>query len=161
MLSRPLAFACSFIISLSAFFFLHAAAAQDFGGLDGIWEGTLNVVKAPGWSYSQTNPTRETRLVIRGNSAQAFQFQQGKILEIKPGKFKIERLETNAIIFAINSGSDSDGKWVQNWLYAVTEKDRDTLIVNLYAMANNLAMPLSNSSSKWSMAATGELKRVK
>jgi len=145
------------LVSCAAF----PSAAQDFGGLDGSWEGTLTNVQGPGWFFPATQPTKKVKLVIQGNSAQAFQVRDDKFVEIKPGKFKVERVKTNAIVFAVDTGSDSDGTWVQNWLYAVTEKDRGTLIVNFYAMANNLNMPLSNSSSKWTTAATGELKRVK
>ena len=151
-------------VAAAAALFTYAAcpaAAQDFRGLDGQWEGTLTNVQGPGWFFSATQPTKWVKLVIEGNAARAYYMRDDKVVEIKPGKFKVERLKTNAIVFAVDTGADSDGQWVQNWLYAVTEKDRDTLIVNFYAMANNLNTPLSSSSSKWTSAATGELKRAK
>ena len=36
-------------------------------------------------------------------------------VEVKPGKFKVERTATNMIAFAIDSGEDKDGVWVETW----------------------------------------------
>jgi hypothetical protein len=145
--------------ALTTCIIFRSSSAQDFRGLDGVWEGSLTYVEGPGWSKI-SNPTRWTKLAIQGNSAQAFYKNDNKVVEIKPGAFKIERLRTNAIIFAVDTGTDADGRWVQNWVYAITEKDSDTLIVNLFSMANNLNTPLSSPASKWTAAATGELKRA-
>jgi hypothetical protein len=159
--TTPMALAWFLIIALAECALPQPSAAQDFGGLNGTWEGSLNYVQGPGLAVSKTTTSKWTKLIIAENSARAFYMKDNNIIEIKPGKFKIERAMTNAIVFAVDTGKDSDGTWVQNWLYALTEKDHDTLIVNHLAMANNLNVPLSNSSSKWSSAATGELKRVK
>jgi hypothetical protein len=157
----------SVLIRLCLFALLTSAAmclpcfAQDFGDLDGTWEGTLSFVPGLGWWFKQGDSARETKVIIRGNTARLFQQEGGTFVERKPERLKIERLMTNAIIFAIDSGRDKDGTWVQNTVYAVTQKDHDALIVNVYTMANNLNKPPSAAFSKWSAAATGELKRMK
>jgi len=80
--------------------------------------------------------------------------------EVKPGRFKVERVAANMIVFAIDSGKDNEGVWVETWAFAITQKDRNTLITNLYRVVNNTDLPLNIDYSKFSSAKAGELKRV-
>jgi hypothetical protein len=61
---------------------------------------------------------------------------------------------------AIDSGKDNDGVWVETWAFVITQKDRNTLITNLYRVVNNTDLPLNIDYSKFSSAKAGELKRV-
>src|SRR5262249_25312490 len=99
------------------------------------------------------------RLIISGDTARVF---AGKDLtrEIKPGKFKAETFDTNAVIFASNSGHDNEGTWIETWAFVVTVKDHDTLITNHFRVVNNVDLPPTSDHSKFSKGYSGELKRI-
>jgi hypothetical protein len=80
--------------------------------------------------------------------------------EVKPGRFKVDRLATNFIVYAIDSGNDKDGMWVETWAFVITQKDGNTLITNLFRVVNNTDVPLDKDNSRFSSAKTGELKRI-
>lgn len=98
-------------------------------------------------------------MIVGDDRAQEFTGENFE-LEAKPGKFKVERTATNMIIFETDSGEDNDGIWVETWAFVMTQKDRDTLITNFYRVVNNTEMPVNARDSKFSIAKTGELKRV-
>jgi hypothetical protein len=54
---------------------------------------------------------------------------------------------------------DNEGTWVETWVFAVTQKDRETLIAGFLRLVNNNDLPLSVDHSKFSGAETGELQR--
>jgi len=60
----------------------------------------------------------------------------------------------------MNTGRDDDGQFVETWVLAVTQKDRNTLISNLLWVMNNNNLPLTVDYSKFSLAGVGELRRV-
>ncbi|OAF08132.1 hypothetical protein AYJ54_15430 [Bradyrhizobium centrolobii] len=133
------------------------AQAQDFGPVNGTWEGSLGPISGPG--LSESNKPLPIRMIVRDEAAQVFTGENFND-EVKSGRFKVERVATNMIIFAIDSGTDNDGLWVETWAFVITQKDRNTLITNLYRVVNNTDVPLNLDFSKFSSAKTGELKRV-
>jgi len=60
------------------------------GNIDGTWEGDLSVVHGPGLQ-ARDYPPQRWRFVIHGDSARAFILRDGKVQEIKSGKFKMQR----------------------------------------------------------------------
>ncbi len=135
---------------------LWRAAAEDFGSLDGTWEGDLKSVDLTGEGKATTS---WRRIIIQDGQARVFYKRDEKINEVKPGKFRVERQLTNAVIVAIDSGNDNEGTWVETWAFAVTQKDKNTLITNFMRQVNNINLPLSVGHSKFSAVATGELSR--
>jgi hypothetical protein len=133
------------------------AEAQDFGPVNGTWEGSLGPVSGPGL-FASDKPLL-IRIIVRDEGGQVFTGENFND-EVKPGRFKVERVATNMIVFAIDSGKDNDGVWVETWAFVVTQKDRNTLITNLYRVVNNTDLPLNIDHSKFSSAKAGELKRV-
>jgi hypothetical protein len=125
--------------------------------VDGTWEGTLGIVVGPG--LSTKGDTLPIRLIVKRRTAQVF-VGNDMTREVKPGKFKVEQFGPNAVISAHDTGQDNDGTWVETWALVVTLKDSKTLITNYYRVVNNLDMPLSKSSSKFSKGYSGELKRM-
>ena len=138
---------------------LRTVQAEDFGSIEGTWEGELSYLNGPGLSVPQ-DQTAHYRITIRGKRAKAFIWKQGLIAEMKPGEFRLERFQTNVLVFAMDSGQDYDGTWIETLLFAMTQKDRNTLIANFSRVVNNKDLPLSVAYSKFSMIATGELKRA-
>src|SRR5687767_681148 len=123
--------------------------AQHFGPVNGTWEGSLGPVSGPGL-FASDKPL-PIRMIIRDEGPQVFTGENFNV-EAKPGKFKIDRVATNMIVFAIDSGEDNDGVWVETWAFVVTQKDRNSLITNFYRVVNNTDLPLSNDHSKFSSA---------
>ena len=147
-----LAIACNLLILIPG-----QAPAQDFGPVNGTWEGSLGPVSGPGLGAS--NEPLPIRMIVRDKVAQVFTGENFND-EVKFGKFKVERVATNLIIFAIDSGKDNDGVWVETWVFVITQKDRNTLITNFYRVVNNTDLPPNLDYSKFSSAKAGELKRV-
>jgi hypothetical protein len=146
------------ILAVAVFFCTLAPdepVAQDFGSLDGTWEGQMKFVDIQG---NGKTGTYMLRLVIKDQGARVFNIKDGEASEIK-GKYEVHRLLTNAVIFQINSGQDNEGRWVETWVFVVTQKDRNTLITHWLRVVNNNNLPLSVDHSKFSVAATGDLVR--
>ena len=136
--------------------------SADFGGLDGAWEGDLTFLQ--GATPHQTQPkTGRYRITIQGTTVRVYVILSDDVREVKSGRFHMEDLMTNAVIFAIfatDSGKDDEGTWVRHWMFSLTEKDKDTLLVNLSRMVNNVDLPLTSDHSKFANEAIGELRRV-
>jgi hypothetical protein len=138
-------------------------SAQDFGPLDGTWQGQLKWLdtgdgRRHGDAFTQ-------KIIIQGQGARVFRFKGEQAEEItwdatKEWPFQVQRKLTNAVVFAINSGRDDDGLYVETWVFALTQKDRNTLIASLSWVMNNNNLPLSVDYSKFSLAAKGELHRM-
>jgi hypothetical protein len=78
--------------------------------------------------------------------------------EVKPGAFHIVRLMTNAVIYAVDSGRDDEGTWVETWVFTVTQENGTTLLTNFARQVNNVDLPLSRDHSKFTKEAAGELQ---
>jgi hypothetical protein len=148
------------LVCLIAISFASIAAAPatepDFGPVNGVWEGSLGPVNGGG--LARSDKPLPVRLTIQGSTARVF-VGAGFGDEVKPGNFVVQRLMTNLVVYAMDSDSDDDGTWVESWVFALTQKDRNTLIANFYRVVNNLNVPLSNTQSKFSVGMTGELRR--
>src|SRR5215813_6746249 len=138
---------------------LHAprpAGAEDFGSVNGTWEGRLYPAFGPGLIASDA--PLPIRIVVQDEKAQVFTGDDFTI-EAKPGAFKAERLATSMVIFSMDSGRDHDGVWVATWAFVVTQKNHDTLITNFYRVVNNTGLPTTAENGRLSTAKAGELKR--
>jgi hypothetical protein len=133
------------------------ARAQNFGPLDGTWEGELTTVDA---SQPDRHDRNWRRIVIKDYQAHVFYRDKGgQIVEVKPGKFQAQKLLTNAVIAAIDTGTDNEGRWVESWVFAVTQKDPRTLMVRFARVVNNINLPLTIGHSKFGALAEGEMVR--
>jgi hypothetical protein len=138
-------------------------SAQDFGPLDGTWQGQMKWLDMG--NRGRHGDAFTQRIIIQGQGARVFRFKGEQTDEItwdatKEWQFQVQRKGTNAVISAINSGRDDDGLFVETWVFALTQKDRNTLISSLLWVMNNNNLPLTKDYSKFSLAATGELQRV-
>lgn len=149
------------VVGVAMIFAMLPARAEDLGTLDGTWEGNLAVVTVP----TSLGPGRPytVRIVIAGGNARVFAHDTigGPFQEVKPGVFKVARVGPNGVIVAIEKGHDDEGTWVETWTFAVTLKQRNTLIANFYRIVNNVDLPLTVDHSKFSEAQAGELVRAK
>lgn len=136
--------------------------SQDFGPIEGTWEGSLSYLKGEGLRNPEWPPDF-WRLMIQANSVRVF-FKRGgnteEVKEVKPGKYKIERYMTNVIIFSIDSGRDDDSVWVETEAFLLTQKAPNVMVGALTGAVNNVDLPIDQDISKFVYAATGEFHRL-
>jgi hypothetical protein len=144
---------------LLASLWANKGAAQDLGSIDGVWEGTLDWVHAPGLQ-TRENPAQVWRIVLQGNTAKMFIVRDGKLEEVYPGTWKVERLETNVLIHAIASGGSRGDRWINSMSFNLLKRDRDTLGVVRSGAVNNAGTPLTSDISKYFAVQTGNFHRV-
>ena len=135
------------------------ARAADFGSLNGTWEGALAGINGAGVSTAPAD-FGQMRIVIRDGIAQVFLKHNNDLEEVKPGDFQVVHYLTNAVVMSIDTGHDQDGQWVESWVFTVTQKDANTLLVQFCRQVNNLDMPANAKGSKFTIAAAGELRRI-
>lgn len=121
--------------------------------LDGTWEGTIKISDDP-------EDSLKLRLLIDQRSARVWTYANEDWLEVKAGEFHIDRHKSNAVIYATDSGADSDGTWVETWAIIATPRSTEELQVVWSRAVNNLALSLDNKSSKFSSHASGVLSRA-
>jgi hypothetical protein len=121
--------------------------SADFGGLDGSWEGELTFLQEATLHQTKAK-TGRYRITIQGTSVRVYFILSDDVREIKSGKFHMEDLMTNAVIFATDSGKDNEGTWVETWVFSLTEKDKDTLLGNFSRMVNNIDLPLTSAIAR-------------
>jgi hypothetical protein len=130
--------------------------------LNGTWEGELSPVDYRNTGIADLSKLAPARLqmIIKGSRARVqIKSNDGKLEEVKPGEFRVARRISNAAVIAIDSGEDDDGTWVETWLFAITAKDNDTLLVQLVRQVNNINLPVTVDYSKFACTWAGELKR--
>jgi hypothetical protein len=124
----------------------------------GTWEGSLGYVKAEGLRNSDWAP--ETwRLIIGDRVVQVFNISRND-KEVKPGKFTINRYKTNTLIFAMDSGTDEDGVWIETECFVLTEARPNILSATLSGAVNNENLPRNQELSSFHYVATGQFHRV-
>lgn len=155
--THPVKKRTGFAAAVVLLFSFHAqlVIAQDTSALNGTWEGKLTYVDLPG-DQEMKGASIEYRVVIGVETARVFAGEKRTPLP----NMLMSRLKTNALIYFLATGRDSDGVWVETQVFAVTLKDKNTLMVRFYRVVNNNDMPATAKGSKWSFAASGELQRA-
>ena len=113
-----------------------SARAQDTGALDGTWEGTLTRIHGAGLD-PKDYPEQTWRIAVQGETVRMFIQRDGKFLEIKPGKFRMIRDLNNTLIYSLDSGSDSDGPWIETEVWSILKKSPTTLGITFAGAINN------------------------
>ena|SRR5579872_6845496 len=133
------------------------SVGRDGESFEGTWEGKLEVIgRGPNKDPDADERTKAAygkspfKITIHGQRADVY-FGE---MEVKPASFQAQVLMTNAVVFASSTGEDQDGKWVETWDFALTQKNSEALIVCFSRVVNNL------SGSKFFVLATGELHRA-
>lgn len=122
--------------------------------LDGWWDGTIK--------KTDEGPDNDLqlRLAINGDQIRVWVVHSGQWIEAKPGSFRISRYMSNAVIYAMDSGEDDDGTWVESWGLLVTLRSPDELLITWSRLVNNIDAPLDHEFSKFSVQASGVLSRT-
>jgi hypothetical protein len=138
------------------------SAGRDAGSFEGTWEGKLEVADS-GWNKGSDPKRTKTayeessfKITIHGQNVRVYFGET----EIKPDLFHAQIYMTNAVVFASSAGDDRDGKWVETWDFALTQKNSETLIVCFSRVVNNLDIAEEKTGSKFGLLAAGEFHRT-
>lgn len=121
--------------------------------LNGVWQGKIAIDNA-------REEALECRLNIADDKASVWIAMQGQWREAKSGTFHLNAHKSNAVIFSNDSGTDTDGAWVESWVFVVTLSDNDELLVEWSRVVNNLDMPKSVKGSKFTVHGSGTVRRL-
>lgn len=136
------------------------ASAQDLNAAQGSWEGTLTQVAVPGLR-KKLYPPQVWRMVIEGDKVRMFiRGANNGFSEVKPGKFKVSQFKTNALVYSLDSGEDSDGGWIETESWLLLQKNPDALGV-LYTGAVKNPKSADPELLNFFTVRTGEFRRVK
>ncbi|MEA2570856.1 MAG: hypothetical protein QOI24_2857 [Acidobacteriota bacterium] len=122
----------------------------------GEWSGKLPWVKvAPG----STSTGLELKVAFSGSDVKVFMRHEDAWIEVKPGLFKVARLDETAVVSVLDSGSDFDGKWIESWSLTLMRISDDEAVVTFSRTVNNRDMPGTLAWRTFSTAAEGRMKR--
>jgi hypothetical protein len=132
------------------------------GSLDGAWEGTLHDIAGRGLDVVPNQPPGVFRIFLQDEIVQIFIRESDAFVEVKPGRFTVQRRGSNAIISSIDNdpGSPLGSSWVETWTFAVTLKDTNTLIVNYLRVVNNNQLEATVDGARFTLMRTGEFQRI-
>jgi hypothetical protein len=135
------------------------SGASSCDALQGTWEGTfpIHVTTADG---ATADDQLTVRLMLSGERPKVFIVEHGSSTEAKRGSFAARCLGPSAVVHAIDSAEDADGRWVESWVLAVTARDRGELLVRWIRMVNNVALPVTTPHSRFSAEGVGVLRSV-
>jgi hypothetical protein len=151
-----------FLLMATGILFSRPVAARDIDSFDGTWEGKLEVVDGT----SKKDESFERTKAAYGKSSFKITMHRQRAsvyfgeAEAKPGKFRAQIYMTNAVVFASDTGEDNDGRWVETWNFAMTQKNPETLIVVFSRVVNNLDVPGQPHRNKFFVVAVGEFRRM-
>lgn len=123
----------------------------------GTWHGTLDPYSAP--HYEDADSFLHTiRIVIKPNRvAQVFTLENGKRDELKQDTFAVEHYGPHAIVVSTTSGKDSDGTWVESYVFTLDHLTPDELVVYSTRIVNNLDMRPGQPHRQFAFGHTGIL----
>lgn len=129
---------------------------------EGTWEGVLERSRVPDQYRveSSLNPHFAVRIVVHDGKAHVFYNKNDAWLEVKAGSFALLQRSTNAVLVSITSGVDTDGTWVESWVFTLAPLAPDELRGYFQRLVNNADMERSKKDAVWGAFASGELKRV-
>jgi hypothetical protein len=130
---------------------------QQAADFDGVWRGRIHFDKEALLTATSTPEVGLSyRIEISGSVVRVSLDQDGLFSEVMPGAFHIAPVMKNAVIF----GSQYSAGWTETWVFVVTQKEPNTLIVNFTRVVNNNGVPLGDPDSKFSTRGVGDFQRV-
>ena len=118
----------------------------------GLWNGTLI-------DPSDAQNRVQLRLDLDQKVPHVWSVERQQWVEAKPGKFQISRHSGSAVIYAMDSGRDEDGAWVETWVLNTALRSRGELLIEWTRVVSNVDLPASSKSRIFSQHATGTLTR--
>jgi len=135
------------------------ARAAESVSFNGSWQGKIFFDKETFLAETST-PTSglDIRIKVADEVVRVFFVTPTGPEESMVGAYHIAPAHENAVIYATEVAQD--GPWVETNVFVVTQKDKDTWIVQYVRVVNNVHLPLSERDSKFAARGAGEFKRV-
>ncbi len=106
----------------------------------GSWQGTLGGYSAPHFEDGASSPLTVKIIIKPKRVAQVFTLASGKWEELKPNTFAVEHYGPHAIVVSTTSGKDSDGTWVETYVFTLASTSPGQLVAYALRTVNNLDM---------------------
>jgi hypothetical protein len=91
---------------------------------------------------------------------QVFQKPASQWIEVKAGKFKMEKLNQTVSVTTLDTGWDFDGEWTEAWTLQLLRLGRDEARVSFLRTVNNPHMPSGISWRAFSSLSEGTARRT-
>lgn len=124
----------------------------DFGGE---WIVAVKWDKA-----SNTAPEDSYKINVDGTHARVFVRSGKDWLEVKRGKFAVQKHEQSLRVSATDEGWDFDGKWIETWTFDLLRTGANEAFVTYLRTVNNPYMPAHLSWQTFSDFAEGTARRI-
>jgi hypothetical protein len=105
--------------------------------------------------------TESYRVSIAGGTARVSMKIGGAWTEVKPGKFSLAQQEQSLTVSTMDSGWDSDGKWIESWNIQFMRTGADEATVAFLRTVNNPYLPPRFGWRTFSNFVEGTAHRVK
>lgn len=125
----------------------------------GAWEGSLEGHSGPNL-VAGAGVKRAFRIVIGAQQVHVFQRLDGQWSEMKPGTFIIYNWGSQAVIYSLTSGKDSDGTWVEGSSFILVHHSSTSVIAYWLRTVNNLNLPSDNPDFHFGWEFSGEMHKV-
>lgn len=135
---------------------------QDFGVLEGTWEGAFET-RSPTPEGHTVSSQVAIRLVLEDGVARIFAGQGGLWKEVEPGRFTVEFLGTNALIYLVHAGkipTPEGSRWFEIYLLAVAAKTDDSLLGRWVRVVNHLDTAPNDPNRTFTVDGEVTLKKV-
>lgn len=132
----------------------HSPAIQcpEKAGFAGDWLAEMKWVKTD----LPTQGTMTLKISIGSdNAVRVFIKPSGDWVEAKPGKFTVSVLDQTAIVSALDSGWDFEGKWIESWSIQLLRTGRDSATASFFRTVNNVHIPVTIPWRTFSVLAEG------
>lgn len=126
----------------------------------GVWAGSLPI-EGNGLDETIHRDTLELKLVVTDAAATVYSKERSGWVEVMPGRFTLRCGGPSAVMAAIDSDKDKDGTWYETWVVAMTVIDADRALMRWVRMVNNVDLPLTRPSSRFSYQGVGVLQAVR
>lgn len=140
----------SFVILFSVY--VTDVSSQNINDFNGSWFGEVEVVYSTQIPAIKENKAK-IKLVIYKNNVELYTYQsnlnaRGKYLtswkEFMKDKLVITRYKSNVVITGIESGSDTNGNWIDSLSIQLVRIDRKYAAVNFSKQVNNIGVGQMN-----------------
>ena len=125
---------------------------------DGDWVGTLTWLKDLPGTKSDTD--LELKVTFASGGAYVHVKEDASWSEVKPGSFKVSQLDETAIVSALDSSWDLDGKWIESWTIHLLRISESEATVSIVRTVNNPHLPASFGWRTFTTVAEGRMHRT-
>jgi len=155
---RMPATALAFVLTGALLAGVQARAAESVS-FNGTWQGKIFFDKETFLTETST-PTSglEIRIKVADEVVRVFFVNPSGPEESMVGAYHIAPADANAVIYATEVAQG--GPWVETNVFVVSQKDKDTWLVQYVRAVNNVGLALSEADSKFAARGAGEFKRV-